>query len=45
MRALGEQGTNQAMAKVGAYTHHVERQLIRLDPDLSFMVGATSEMK
>jgi len=45
MRTLGEQGVNKLMARVGAYTHHVERQLIRLDPDLSFMVKTTSEMK
>jgi hypothetical protein len=42
-RALGEEGVVKLMAKVGATTRHVERTIIRLDPDLSFMVKTTSE--
>jgi hypothetical protein len=44
-RALGEEGVVKLMAKSGAYTSHVERSVIRLDPDLSFMVKTTSETK
>jgi hypothetical protein len=44
-RALGEDGVVKLMTKVGAYAHHIERQVIRLDPDLSFAVTATSQAK
>jgi hypothetical protein len=44
-RALGEEGMVKLLAKVGGLTRHVERTVIRLDPDLSFEVKATSEMK
>lgn len=44
-RALGEDGMVKLMAKVGSYIQHVERAVIRLDPDLSFTVKTTSEMK
>ena len=44
-RALGEDGVVKLMAKLGGATQHVERTIIRLDPDLSFMVKTTSEMK
>jgi hypothetical protein len=44
-RALGEEGMIKLTAKVGSYTRRVERTIIRLDPDLTFAVKATSEMK
>jgi hypothetical protein len=44
-RALGEEGLVKLMTKVGGFEHRIERQLIRLDPDLSFAVKATSEVK
>ena len=44
-RALGEEGVVKLMAKAGAFTSHVERSVIRLDPDLTFMVKTTSETK
>jgi hypothetical protein len=44
-RALGEEGVVKLLTKAGAYTSHVERSVIRLDPDLSFMVKTSSEMK
>ena len=44
-RALGEEGMVKLLAKVGGLTRRVERTVIRLDPDLSFEVKATSEMK
>jgi hypothetical protein len=33
------------MARTGSFTRHIERTVIRLDPDLSFAVKASSEMK
>jgi hypothetical protein len=42
-RALGEEGVVKLLAKVGAHTSHVERTVIRMDPDLSFAVKTTSE--
>jgi hypothetical protein len=45
MRAVGEDGIVKLMTKVGPYAHHIERQVIRLDPDLSFEVKATSQAK
>jgi hypothetical protein len=44
-RALGEEGMAKLTAKAGTFTRHVERTLIRLDPDLTFMVKTTSEVK
>jgi hypothetical protein len=44
-RALGEEGVVKLMAKSGAFTSHVERSVIRLDPDLTFMVKTASETK
>ena len=45
MRALGEEGVVKLMARTGSFTRHIERTVIRLDPDLSFAVKASSEMK
>jgi hypothetical protein len=42
---VGEDGIVKLMTKVGPYAHHIERQVIRLDPDLSFEVKATSQAK
>ena len=44
-RALGEEGLVKLMARTGSFTRHIERTVIRLDPDLSFAVKATSEAK
>jgi hypothetical protein len=44
-RALGDEGLVKMMAKLGGATQHVERTIIKLDPDLSFMVKTTSETK
>jgi hypothetical protein len=44
-RALGEEGVVKLMARTGNFTRHIERTVIRLDPDLSFAVKASSEMK
>jgi hypothetical protein len=44
-RALGEDGMIKLTAKVGGMTRQVERTVIRLDPDLTFEVKATSEVK
>jgi hypothetical protein len=44
-RALGEDGMMKLLARVGSYTRQVDRTIIRLDPELTFAVKATSEMK
>ena len=41
-RALGEDGVNKMMAKAGAFASSIERTVIRMDPELSFEVKATS---
>jgi hypothetical protein len=45
LRALGEQGMNKMMTRAAGFSHHIERSVIKLDPDLSFDVTATSEAK
>jgi hypothetical protein len=45
IRAVGEDGLGKMMTKVGAAIHNVERYVIKLDPDLTFKVKTTSEMK
>jgi len=44
-RALGEDGMIKLLSRVGSFTRQVDRTIIRLDPDLTFEVKATSEMK
>jgi hypothetical protein len=44
-RALGDEGLNKLSAKSGGFAHHIERKIIRLDPDLSFEVKTTSEAR
>ena len=41
-RALGEDGLNKMMAKSGAFASSIERSVVRMDPELSFEVKATS---
>jgi hypothetical protein len=33
------------MTRIGGFEHHIERNIIRLDPDLSFEVKATSDAR
>jgi hypothetical protein len=42
-KALGEDGVVKMMATSGNFTQHIERRIIRLDPDLSFEVKATAQ--
>ncbi len=42
-RALGEDGVVKMMTRSGNFTQHIERRIIRLDPDLSFEVKATAQ--
>lgn len=44
-RALGDAGLVKLMATSGAYTQHIDRRVIRLDPDLSFAVKSTAEAR
>ena len=37
-KALGDDGVVKLMAKSGTFTKHIDRTIIRLDPDLSFEV-------
>lgn len=41
-KALGEDGLNKMMAKSGGFASSIERTVIRMDPELSFEVKATS---
>jgi len=44
-RALGEDGVVKMMARSGSFTQHIERRIIRLDPDLSFEVKSTADAR
>jgi hypothetical protein len=44
-RAIGEDGLMKLMTRIGGFEHHIERNIIRLDPDLSFEVKATSDAR
>ncbi len=44
-RALGEDGVVKLMTRSGNFTEHIERRIIRLDPDLSFEVKTTAEAR
>ena len=44
-RALGEEGVTKLMTKVGAFERGIQRRVIRLDPDMSFSVGANTQAR
>jgi len=44
-RVLGEEGANKVMAKAGALISSADRRVIRLNEELSFRVGTTSQVR
>lgn len=44
-RVLGEEGGNKLMARAGALISSADRRVIRLNEELSFRVGATSQVR